>query len=285
MAGPLWYDRVKFTTATTGTGTITVGSASSGYQTPAGASIATGTIVNYTIEDGTAWEVGYGVYTVSGTTLTRVLISSSTGSLLNLSGSAVCFISATSEYLLGAARNGRVKANLAAGRYYGPDGFIATTTGTTTADRLYCWCYSGMLLADAMAMEVTANATGSTNCRMGIYDSTASGKPGLLIEEVSAVSMAATGVQVSTFTATRLIAKPIWIVGLTNSATPTVRKWQAYSGVGREAYGLPSLSASHVRSLYAAYSYAALPADLTSQSWTEETSDTPSNPFVFLRSA
>lgn len=83
----VWKDRVGQSTATTGTGTITLGSALSGYQ--ALATGDNGKIVHYTIKDGTAWETGYGTYTHSGTTLTRTLVASSTGSLLNLSGSGV----------------------------------------------------------------------------------------------------------------------------------------------------------------------------------------------------
>lgn len=86
------FDRVSFATATTGTGTLTAGAATTGFRTMAQAAIADGTLVEYAIEDGTAWETGTGIVGASATTLTRVLSQSSTGALLVLTGAAKCFL-------------------------------------------------------------------------------------------------------------------------------------------------------------------------------------------------
>jgi len=80
-------DRVQETTTTTGTGTITLGGAVTGYQSFS--SIGNGNTTYYVIyvPGGADWEVGIGTYTSSGTTLSRttILASSNSGSLVNFS--------------------------------------------------------------------------------------------------------------------------------------------------------------------------------------------------------
>lgn len=78
-------DRVKETSTTAGTGTLTLAGAVSGFQSFA--AVGNGNTTYYAIADSITgdWEVGIGTYTSSGTTLSRttVLSSSNGGSLVN----------------------------------------------------------------------------------------------------------------------------------------------------------------------------------------------------------
>jgi hypothetical protein len=83
-------DRVKETSTTAGTGTLTLAGAVSGFQSFA--AVGNGNTTYYAIADSITgdWEVGIGTYTSSGTTLSRttVLSSSNGGSLVNFAANA-----------------------------------------------------------------------------------------------------------------------------------------------------------------------------------------------------
>jgi len=92
------YNRVQETTATTGTGTITLGGAVAGFQSFA--VVGNGNTTYYCIVNSNAWEVGIGTYTASGTTLARTtVLSNSNGntSPITLLGSSSVFVTYPSE--------------------------------------------------------------------------------------------------------------------------------------------------------------------------------------------
>jgi microcystin-dependent protein len=140
-------DRVKETTTTTGTGTITLAGAYTGYQSFL-AGVGNGNSTYYCIADqgGSNWEVGIGTYTSSTNTLSRttVLASSNAGSLVNFgSGTKDVFITLpaskiqdpgeVSYFAMNTAPTGWLKANGAAvsrTTYAALFAAIGTTFGT-----------------------------------------------------------------------------------------------------------------------------------------------------------
>jgi hypothetical protein len=93
----VFKDRVKETTATTGTGTVTLAGASAGFQSFS--VIGDANTTYYTLVSGSDWEVGIGTYTSSGTTLSRdtVLESSNAGSKIVLAGTSDVFCTYPAE--------------------------------------------------------------------------------------------------------------------------------------------------------------------------------------------
>ena len=93
----VFKDRVKETTATTGTGTVTLAGASAGFQSFS--VIGDTNTTYYTLVSGSDWEVGIGTYTSSGTTLSRdtVLESSNAGSKITLAGTSDVFCTYPAE--------------------------------------------------------------------------------------------------------------------------------------------------------------------------------------------
>lgn len=85
-------DRVKETSTTTGSGSITLNGATGPFQT-FNNGIGNGNSTYYTIENFSRWEVGLGTYTSSSNSLSRDFIfdSSAGGSKINLQGVSVVF--------------------------------------------------------------------------------------------------------------------------------------------------------------------------------------------------
>jgi hypothetical protein len=104
-------NRVKETTTTTGTGTVTLLGASTGYQSFAIIGNANTTYYTIASQSGSEWEVGIGTYTSSGTTLARTTVLSNSSatqpSALSFSaGTKDVFVTYPAEYTANATGGG-----------------------------------------------------------------------------------------------------------------------------------------------------------------------------------
>lgn len=145
MSGPWVYDRVKETSATTGTGTYTLAGAAAGFRSFD--AVGDGNTCYYCAEDGVNWEVGVGTYTASGTTLARttVLASSNGGSAVNWgAGTKNVFVTAPAAWfgtpltpgsVPFAAANGLLSQDNAALFWDDANGYLGVGTATP-AERL-----------------------------------------------------------------------------------------------------------------------------------------------------
>jgi hypothetical protein len=116
-------DRVRETTTTTGTGTITLGGAATGFQSFSVIGDSNTTFYTIQLANTNEWEVGVGTYTLSGTTLSRdtILESSNSGSAVNFSaGTKDVFVTYPAEKAI-------YQGNL-------PTKMIVTKRDSTTAD-------------------------------------------------------------------------------------------------------------------------------------------------------
>ena len=128
------YDRVQETTATTGTGSVTLGGAVAGYQSFA--VVGNGNTTFYCLVNGTQWEVGIGTYSTTGPTLARTtVLSNSNGntSPITLSGGSQVFITYPSEKSVNQDANGNVNANSFIPGWASTTTAAGTTTLTTTS--------------------------------------------------------------------------------------------------------------------------------------------------------
>jgi hypothetical protein len=142
-------DRVKETSTTAGTGTLTLAGAVDGFQSFA--VIGNGNTTYYSIVDSTAntWEVGIGTYTSSGTTLARTTVlanSSGTTSPISFAsnskdvfatypaGKSVHEDALNTAYAeqVGASNGFIINNNTIGTSYTVPSGYSAMSTGPIT---------------------------------------------------------------------------------------------------------------------------------------------------------
>lgn len=127
-------DRVKETTTTAGTGTVTLLGASTGYQSFAVIGNSNTTYYTIASQTGNEWEVGIGTYGSAGTTLSRTtVLANSAGtqpSALNFSaGTKDVFVTYPASYSVNATNNAGTAGQLLTSNGTG----VAPTWQTSTA--------------------------------------------------------------------------------------------------------------------------------------------------------
>ena len=165
-------NRAKMTitaVASSGTGTLTLGAASTGgFSTFADAGVSNGETVRYTIEGpGDLFEIGSGVYTASGTTLSRTPSESSNAnnSAITATTDSVVFVTAAAADLRPSVHSDAASLTLQTGMVVGD---TALVTGT---NKLYMYTSSGWFMIAAMTNTSPSAITGAA----ATYDLAADG--------------------------------------------------------------------------------------------------------------
>jgi len=176
-------DRVKDSTTSTGTGTITLAnSPPTGFQSFA--TIGDGNTTYYTISGGSEWEVGIGTYTSSGTTLSRdtIFSSSNSGSLVNFSaGVKDVFVTLPSQRSYGIPFSTKTTTYTASPN----EGILANTSGGAFTITLPASPVAGtqVIVGDAN------NTWGTNNLTLARNGSTIEGLTEDLVCDITGVSV------------------------------------------------------------------------------------------------
>lgn len=160
------------------------------------------------------------------------------------------------------------------GCFYTARGFgMGGTAAAIAANTLYLIPFDLPLTAAGIAMQVTVGAVG--NIRLGLYGSDANGGPSGLIEEVtisSQIDASIVAANTVNFATPRALSGRYYLA-MVSDATPTIAMCTVSNAILHAMHGrLGLVSVSSNTHLTQAFTYAALPASLTSPAWSSGTS-------------
>ena len=229
---------LKETTATTGTGTVSL-SAIPGFPRFSQA-LGVGTFVDYAIQDGQNWEWGTG-RVAAANTLERALVTSKFESgvyskypatALSLSGTATVFCAATAE-LLGPSMGGNTGGGWGPGRFASahhlhaaPFGADELTPGNKILWLPFVWPAGARRVIDSLSVFV--QSTGSaTKLRIGVLKPQGGGLSSLsLLAQTSDISVISTGLKTATFGTPLVVPESRFMLVLLADGTATLRACQ-----------------------------------------------------------
>ena len=228
---------VKENTTTTGTGTITLGGAVTGFIAFADA-LADGDVVFYSVKDGNNRENGIGTFTASGTTLARTKVletlvsgvyDNTSPAAITLSGSAEVSISGMAQHLSDQpVADTYVRA--ASAEWKIPDNFsnYGSNNNIATANRMILLpaVFNNRKVISKIVFELNTIDAATTNLRYGLYRCNEDGSPGNIIfdsGDMSSLVTTATGLQSYTLSSPQEIPKgQYWSAVVSDSTVITI---------------------------------------------------------------
>ena len=241
------YDRVQETTATTGTGSITLGGAVSGYQTFA--VVGNGNTTYYTILNGSAWEVGIGTYSTSGPTLARTTVlanSNGNTSPITLSGSSSVWV----DYPAGKAiyYDASGVATIGSTLGYADTGIIGSFASTVAGyNQVIVQNKSSASNASTNLNVSNDTATSSAGyAELGINSSGFTGTGSFNIAGASYLASASTDLTIGTYGAYS-------VHFVTNSSTTDAMTIYNSGGVSLGGYADPGIGTLYANNVYLGY--------------------------------
>jgi hypothetical protein len=218
-------NRVKETTATTGTGSFTTSGAVAGFQT---FNTAFGTDRRFTYwavnDTDNEWETGIGYLSASTTLVRETVLDNHLGTtaIVNFTTAPSLFHSISEEGLWQyppreiAANNQLISAHI-----INPDTIF---TAVATRAIFYPFIIDHAVEVDGIGLYVqTANGLGTDHLLVALYETTGKNYPGVLIGEAS-LDPSVTGFQSGSFTARKLNPGVYW-VGFWTDVTPDIRSY------------------------------------------------------------
>lgn len=260
----------KETTTTTGTGTVTL-SAVTGFPRFSDI-LGVGTLVDYAIRSGDAWEWGIGTLG-AGNTLERSIISAkyesgvyskNPASGVSLSGTSEVFCTAHSATIAPAAPAMPQRGSLIRHIYSAAAEYRMRTTGAASASALYMFPYYVGLRCRVTKIGVSAaGSVAGATCRAGLYAMKSDGAPGALLFE-SGLLTAETANTDYFGTITEHDLLPGWYWGCLHiGGTAPNLFWFSAGDAPHSLLGLlsPGLPSRAVQYWFRSQTLAALPAD------------------------
>jgi hypothetical protein len=236
------FDRVQETTTTTGTGTVTLGGAVSGFQSFFNAGLNNGDTTYYCITSGTAWEVGLGTFTTGPNSLARttILSSSNFNSAITLAGTSNVFCVYPASKSVYRDSSGNVAGyNLTAGTINSTTiGATSASTGaftTLSASSTVSGTGFSTYLASPPAIGGTAAAAGSFTTLSASSTVSGTGFSTYLASPPAIGGTTASTIRGTTITATTAFSGPL--NGTVGATTPSTGDFTTLSASSTLAAG------------------------------------------------